>query len=54
MKAFVDLLAVLEQNPGTTWQELLGAVDVDEDRDESAGFADEQDGGDDGLATLRL
>lgn len=26
--AFVNLLAVLEQNPGTAWQDLLGGIDV--------------------------
>lgn len=30
--AFVNLLAVLEQNPGTTWSSLLGQVDVASDR----------------------
>lgn len=28
IKAFLDLLAVLQQNPGTSWQQLLGAVQV--------------------------
>lgn len=32
IKAFVQLLSVLEQNPGTSWREILGAVDVGEDR----------------------
>ena len=29
--AFLDLLAVLEQNPGTDWPDLLGAVEVSAD-----------------------
>lgn len=29
--AFINLLAVLEQNPGTTWQLLIGSVDVAKD-----------------------
>lgn len=29
--AFVNLLAVLEQNPGTRWQELLGGLNIQED-----------------------
>lgn len=28
LKAFTDLLAILEQNPGVTWQEQLGHVDI--------------------------
>ncbi|MDB4872865.1 MAG: hypothetical protein JWL97_3869 [Gemmatimonadales bacterium] len=28
IKAFCDLLAVLDQNPGTNWQEILGTVDL--------------------------
>lgn len=34
IKAFVNLLAVLEQNPHVNWQELLGSVDLSEDREE--------------------
>lgn len=53
IKAFVQLLAVLEQNPGTDWKTLLGGVavvpDEDADEPEEAGSA-----GDDELATLRL
>jgi hypothetical protein len=30
--AFVNLLAVLEQNPGTEWQALLGGLDVVPDK----------------------
>ena len=35
--AFINLLAVLEQNPSTSWQDLLGAVAVEAD---TAGAAD--------------
>ena len=47
VKAFVDLLAVLEQNPGADWRERLGVLAVAEDR----GAADELaiPGGADGL-----
>ncbi len=27
--AFVNLLSVLEQNPGTSWQDLIGRVKID-------------------------
>ena len=26
--AFINLLAVLQQNPGAAWQDLLGGIDV--------------------------
>jgi hypothetical protein len=32
VKAFADLLSVLEQNPEADWRELLGAIDVSNDR----------------------
>lgn len=61
VKAFVDLLAVLEQNPGTDWRERLGVVTVSEDRggvDELAVAAGLDDGEpfhrDDELARLQL
>jgi P-loop Domain of unknown function (DUF2791) len=28
IKGFLDLLAVLEQNPGSDWRQLVGAVDL--------------------------
>jgi P-loop Domain of unknown function (DUF2791) len=55
--SFVNLLAVLEQNPGTSWRDLLDGVQVvkDEgpDTNETADTAREDAGGDD-LASLRL
>lgn len=56
VKAFVDLLAILDQNPGTRWQELLGQVDISEDRQGSADLevAPEGEDPDDDLATLSL
>jgi hypothetical protein len=56
VKAFVDLLSVLEQNPSSTWQTCLGVIEVARD----AGAVDDQallpddDGMNDDLATLRL
>lgn len=61
--AFVNLLAVLEQNPGANWRELLGAVEVAKDDgaraeaavetpDSSAGQP--QAAGDDDLATFKM
>lgn len=31
IKAFMDLLAILDQNPDVKWEDLVGEVDVDED-----------------------
>jgi len=53
IKAFVQFLAVLEQNPGTLWTDLIERVDVDHD----SGGEDEAlvvDGEDDELTSLRL
>lgn len=44
--AFINMLAVLEQNPGSAWQELLGGVDVTADTggaDDRAVESDEDD-----------
>ena len=51
IKAFVQFLRVLEQNPGVEWRELLGEVALEQEEPEPA---DEGDQGDDDLATLRL
>ena len=48
--AFVNLLAVLEQNPGTGWRSLIGAVEVDPDR-AGGGDAPGADGADAGAST---
>jgi len=56
IKAFVDLLAVIEQNPGTEWQSLLGqmAVHADTGGSTEQGFETEALPGDDELATFKL
>lgn len=44
--AFINMLAVLEQNPGAAWQDLLGSIEITAD---TGGAADQQvevDGGD--------
>jgi len=48
---FVNLLAVLEQNPGTTWQELLGGIEVAADL---GGATDLQVEDDDEFASFKL
>lgn len=57
VKAFVQLLSVLEQNPGTSWEERLGKVQIAADapeRDVQAETDQKQMGGDDELTSLRI
>lgn len=49
--AFINLLAILEQNPGAEWRSLIGGVDIDKD---SGGESDLNVEQDDELATFRL
>lgn len=49
--SFVNMLAVLEQNPGTDWQQLLGGLEVAPD---TAGAADLHVDEDDELASFKL
>ena len=58
--AFVSMLSVIEQNPGTAWQDLVGGVEIELDGgddlsdiiDDEASMSSQK--GDDGLATFRL
>lgn len=56
IKAFVQLLAVLDQNPSADWRALLGASDVEVDRGSEADLLLEDQLGSDGgeLASFRL
>lgn len=49
--AFINLLAVLEQNPSAQWRDLIGALDVPRDE---GGLLDIATDGDDELASFRL
>jgi hypothetical protein len=49
--AFINLLAVLEQNPGQNWRTLIDAVDVKAD---TGGSADTQLDNDDELASFKM
>lgn len=53
VKAFVQLLSVLEQNPGTDWQALIGQATVEADGP-PANAADGEEPDDDSLATIKL
>lgn len=53
--SFVSLLAVLEQNPGTAWEDLLGGIEVAPDTGAQADFAIEAEGGpSDGFAAFKI
>lgn len=63
VKKFVQLLAILDQNPELSWQELIGEVDIEEDRRDPdlepvAGGDDSEDEGptdeDDELSSFEL
>jgi hypothetical protein len=52
VRAFVQMLSVLEQNPGANWQELLDRVSIAPDAPDEAVIDDNGDG--DELTSLRL
>lgn len=56
--AFVNLLSVLEQNPGVEWSDLIEKIDVSEDRGEDMSDVEEKTGaqpsGDDDLISFKL
>ncbi len=56
--AFVNLLSVLEQNPGVEWSDLIEKIDVSEDRGEDMSDVEETTGaqpsGDDDLISFKL
>lgn len=58
--AFVNMLSVIEQNPGTSWQDLVGGVEVKPDGGEDlsdivgGGASESGQEGDDDLASFRL
>ena len=54
IKAFVQFLAVLEQNPDTDWKSLLGDIKIAPDTPEPASTEPSSGESDDELATLRL
>ncbi|MBM3269239.1 MAG: ATP-binding protein [Candidatus Sericytochromatia bacterium] len=51
IKAFVNLLAVLDQNPGARWEDLLGTVEVQAERDPALEPVDGASGGGSGGVT---
>lgn len=56
--AFVNLLSILEQNPGVEWSDLIEKIEVVEDRGEDLEDVDEETGarssGDDDLVSFKL
>ena len=54
VKAFVNMLSVIEQNPGVEWRSLVGEVEVARDDGTGADIDDSDSDGEDELATFRL
>jgi hypothetical protein len=54
IKAFVDLLAVLDQNPGADWKALLGGVEIARDDGARLESAPPESGDSDDLVNLRI
>ncbi len=55
--AFVNMMAVLQQNPGVEWTDLIGQLEIAEDRGDDMSDVDENTGAqpvDDELASFRL
>jgi hypothetical protein len=54
IKEFVNLLAVLEQNPNASWQQLVGAVVIADESNPDLAPLEESNGDDDELASFQL
>ena len=54
VKEFVNMLTILEQNPGTDWRTLLGNVSVEQDSELAMNEIPPEEEDDDKLSTLRL
>jgi hypothetical protein len=58
VKSFVELLAILDQNPGVTWQQVLQGIDIEKDEESDIGWLpddeDDLETGGGGLTTFRL
>lgn len=52
--AFINLLAVLEQNVGADWRQLLGQVEVEKDAGATRDIVVEEGGGEDEFSTFKL
>ena len=50
VKAFVDMLAIIQQNPGTKWQNLIDDVDVEVDREDGMNSGENDSASSDGVA----
>ena len=54
IKEFVNLLAVLDQNPEVSWQQLVGTVEIPAERNPDLAPIEESNEDDDGLASFQL
>ena len=50
VKAFVDMLAIIQQNPGTKWQDLIDTVDVEVDLEGGMNSGNNDSASSDGVA----
>lgn len=55
IRAFVDMLSVLEQNPEMQWEQLIGSVEIEEDHGPNlTDLEEEETGDDDELSSFQL
>jgi hypothetical protein len=54
IKSFVQLLSILEQNPGADWKTLLGEAKLEKDEDAKLEAAPGGSSSDDDLVNLKL
>jgi len=54
IKEFVNLLAVLEQNPGASWEQLVGSAEIGEESNPDLAPLESSEGDDDELASFQL
>ncbi|AGW14197.1 ATP-binding protein [Megalodesulfovibrio gigas] len=56
IRAFLNLLAVLEQNPGSDWRQLLGKIFIEQDHEPTITSGDDEgdQAGEDSLAAFKL
>jgi len=54
LKHFTDLMAILEQNPSISWQDQIGTVEISEERNPDLAPLEDEENGDDELASFTV
>lgn len=54
IKAFLDMLAVIEQNPQVNWQQLVGSTHIQEEKPSDMDIAIDDEDLDDDFADFKL